>query len=163
MYIWNIRALKQELMAGKPKEAPLFGYFYAILVVDLAILYSYWLLPMSNISIWTYVGAVVTPGITLVGTYIAWHQNGRSAGRDFLGRYFPLMWVLGVRFCVMPLAVILPIVFVGGIVAGLTGFGNGGEIPALTEPMALVLGWTWLVVFYWRLAVHMREIATTSG
>lgn len=161
MYFWNLRALKRELIAGGIGEGRLFGYFFAVLIFDLVILYSYWLLPMSNINIWNYIGAVTGMCTTLIGTYIAWRLNGGTAGRNFFGRYFPLLWVLGVRFWVVILAIVLPVGLVSGIMAVLSGSPvEGGDGPSPWEPLVVAIGWAWLTAFYWRLAVHMRAVAS---
>lgn len=162
MYFWNLRALKRELIAGGMGEGRLFGYFFAVLIFDIAMLYLGPLFPTKEITVWTYVGTVAMVGTTLIGTYIAWRLNGGTAGRNFFGRYFPLLWVLGVRFWAVILAIVLPVGFVSGIMAVLSGSPvESGDGPSPWEPLALAIAWAWLAAFYWRLAVHMRAVAST--
>lgn len=161
MYFWNLRALKRELVAGALGEGRVFSYFFAVLTFDTVLYYLGSLLPASETTIWTYVGAVVMAGTTLTGTYVAWRQNGGTAGRDFLGRYFPLLWVLCVRFLAVIMAIVLPVAFVSGMVAGWTGAPvESGDGLHPWEPLVLAVAWAWLAVFYWRLAVHTREVAS---
>jgi hypothetical protein len=161
VYLWNVKAVKRDLIAGALSEAQLFGYFLAVLMFETALWEGLALLPSETApGLWDYLGLAGGLALTLGGTLLAYRMNGAAGGRNFLGRYFSLMWVLSVRFLVgvIPLmvAAVLLLLAVGG------GFSDPeGTEEDVTDIIWAVVVATWMVtaLFYWRLAVHMREVA----
>lgn len=164
MYLWDIKSLKKKLVARSLTEAQVFAYFFAVLTLD-TLVYQ-----LSTVfsgpepaEIWDYVDYAVSVIFTIGGTLVVYQANGGSSGRQFLLRYFPLMWVLTIRFLVW----MIPIL----IVAGLLMFGfsdslfdtEAEEADFLPVTRAvLVASWVWFLVFYYRLAVHMRDVAKAA-
>lgn len=161
MYFWNLRALKRDLIATGLPESQLFKYFLAVLMFEAALWQLLALFPSeAEPGLWDYLHVAVALAMTLAGTIVAYRVNGAGAGRNFLGRYFPLMWVLTVRF----LAGLVPLmaVLVGALlVAG----GWFAEPDAGTEEVddvvwaVTVATWAVTALFYYRLAVHVRDVA----
>jgi uncharacterized membrane-anchored protein YitT (DUF2179 family) len=100
---------------------------------------------------------------TVGGALVAYRMNGGSAGRGFLARYFPIMWVLSVRFLVFmfPLLVVatIPMFFFS---EALFGAEAGGEDFTALSMYVVILSWVWFLVFYYRLAVHLRDVARAA-
>ena len=161
MYIWNIKALKKELVANALTESQVFAYFLAVLTLETLTFQLTVLFPgTGEAGIWDYVGFAGSVVFTLGGTLVAYRQNGGSAGKGFLGRYFPLLWVLTVRFLVflLPLLVLamIPMVYFS---EALLGTDAAGEDFAALSIYVVMLSWVWFLVFYYRLAVHIRDVA----
>jgi hypothetical protein len=161
MYIWNIKALKKELAANALTESQVFAYFLAVLTLETLTLELTALFPgTGETGIWDYVGFAGSVVFTLGGTLVAYRQNGGSAGKGFLGRFFPLMWVLTVRFLVflLPLLVVamIPLFYFS---EALFGTDAAGEDFAALSIYVVMLSWVWFLVFYYRLAVHIRDVA----
>jgi len=160
MYFWNIKALKKELVANTLTESQVFAYFLTMLALNVLVYESIPLFPSpEETNVWDYVGYVGSVVFTVGGTLLAYRVNGGSAGKDFLTRYFPLMWVLTVRFLVflLPLFVValIPMLYFSGTEAA-------DEDSATLSMYVVILGWACFLVFYYRLAVHIRDVARAA-
>ena len=138
----------------------MFAYFLTMLALNVLVYESISLFPSpEETNVWDYVGYVGSVVFTVGGTLLAYRVNGGSAGKDFLTRYFPLMWVLTVRFLVflLPLFVValIPMLYFSGTEAA-------DEDSATLSMYVVILGWACFLVFYYRLAVHMRDVARTA-
>jgi len=164
MYYWNIKALKKELVANALTESQVFAYFLAVLTLETLTFQLTALFPgTGETGIWDYVGFVGSVVFTLGGTLVAYRMNGGSAGKGFLGRYFPLLWVLTVRFLVflLPLLVLamIPMVYFSEALFGTDAAGE--DFDALSM-VVVILSWIWFLAFYYRLAVHIRDVARAA-
>ncbi len=164
MRIWKIRALKQQLATGALTEAQLFPYFFAVLTLDVLILELVsQLADGSEAGLWDYAGSVGTIIITLGGTWIAWRQNGGAAGQGFLGRYFPLVWVLTIRFLVFSIPVMVAMLAaLFYFYEAVLGVAAEEESYAVAMQVIIVAGWVWMLLFYYRLVVHVRDVARSA-
>lgn len=161
MYLWDIKALKKKLVARSLTEAQVFAYFFAVLTLDtlvyqLSAIFS----GPEPAEIWDYVEYAVTVIFTVGGTLVVYVANGGASGRQFLPRYFPLMWVLTIRFLVWMIPILIG---VGILMFGIAKVLLDAEVedPDFTSisRVLLVASWAWFLVFYYRLAVHMRDVA----
>jgi uncharacterized membrane-anchored protein YitT (DUF2179 family) len=164
MYIWNIKALKKELAANTLTESQVFVYFLTMLTLDTLMFQLAPLFPNTgHTNVWDYVGYVGSVVFTVGGALVAYRMNGGSAGRDFLARYFSLMWVLTVRFLVFMLPfLVLAMIPMGYFFEALFGTEAAGEDFAALSMYAVMLSWAWFLVFYYRLAVHLRDVARAA-
>jgi hypothetical protein len=161
MYLWNIRAVKRDLIAGMLSEAQVFGYFLAVVMFEALVWQGMALFPAETWpGPWDYLELIGSLAITLGGTVVVYRMNGAGRGRNFLGRYFPLMWVLSVRFLVGVFPLTLALVLL------LLALGESFSAAAPTDESDLDILWavvvaTWAVtvLFYYRFAVHMRDVA----
>ena len=161
MYLWNIKALKAELAADTVTEPQVFIYFLAVLTLETVLYQMTPLFPSSSDSnFWDYAGFAGTVVLTVGGTLVAYRQNGGNAGRAFLTRFFPLLWVLTIRFLVFLLPVLVlamaPVAYFSDSLFGAET--QDGDFNLLSMVVAM-LSMGWLLVFYYRLAVHMRAVA----
>jgi hypothetical protein len=164
MYIWNIKALKKELTANVLTEPQVFAYFLAVLTLETVTYQLATLFPgTGDADVWDYAEYAGSVVFTVGGTLVAYRQNGGSAGRDFLARYFPLLWVLTVRFLVflLPLLVVamIPLFYFSKT---LFGTDAADEDLAALSMYVVLLSWGWFLAFYYRLAVHLREVARAA-
>jgi hypothetical protein len=164
MYIWNIKALKKELAANTLTEPQLFVYFLAMLTLETLMFELDPLFPSTgDTDVWDYAYFVGSVVFTVGGTLVAYRMNGGSAGRGFLVRYFPLMWVLTVRFLVFMLPLlVLAMIPVAYFSEALFGMDEAAEDFAALSMYVVLLSWGWFLAFYYRLAVHLRDVARAA-
>ena len=163
MYLWNIQTLKKKLAKQGLTEAQTFSYFLAVLTLETFVFQLAALFPETDpTDVWDYVEYVGALIFTVGGTLLAYKANGGASGRQFLTRYFPLMWVLTIRFLVF----MIPILIVAGLLMfgfSDTLFDTEEEVDLIhIDRILLVASWLWFMVFYYRLAVHMRDVAKTA-
>ena len=164
MYLWKIKTLKKDLVANRLTEPQLFSYFLAMLTLDILVYELATLFPSTEEStVWDYVGYVVSVVFTVGGALVAYRVNGGNAGKDFLRRYFPLMWVLTIRFLVFMVPIfVLAAIPMFTLSDAIFGTETAGEDSAALIKYIVVLGWAWALVFYYRLAVHLHAVARAA-
>ena len=164
MHIWNIKALKKELAANALTESQVFAYFLAVLTLETLLYQLVAFFPgTGEADVWDYAGYLGSVVFTVGGTLVAYRQNGGSAGRGFLGRYFPLVWVLTVRFLVFMVPVlVLAMIPVFYFSETLFETDAADEDFAALSMYVVLLSWGWFLAFYYRLAVHTREVARAA-
>jgi uncharacterized membrane-anchored protein YitT (DUF2179 family) len=157
MHFWNIAALKQRLVTNELSEAGAFAYFLAVMALQTLVWEVFALFPAEEPDAWGYGGAAGSIVLTVAGTLLAFRCNGGADGVCFLARYFALYWVLTIRFLVwtVPAAVV---VFVSILFAHDSLFGSEESMVAVSR-WAVVATWLWLALYYYRLAVHIRDVA----
>lgn len=160
MYFWNIKALKKDLAINALSEPKVFFYFLAVLSLNTLLFELTWIVPgRVETNIWDYIGYVVSVVFTIGGTLAAYRFNGGASGRDFLTRYFPLMWVLTIRFIVFLVPMLVPLMLLFSFSEVMSGTDAAGDdLTAFSMYMVLV-SCAWFLVFYYRLAVHIAEVA----
>ena len=153
MFFWNVAALKRQLASGAlPPRA---GLRYTIAgLISLSVLWEIgWRTATPAMAV-DNVAAVANLAVLVFGTLVVYAANGGDRGTDFLGRFLSLSWVVGVRIFVGLIAAI----FVAGIVAELRAPGSL-DAPGSIEHMSAILVVLFNAFFYWRLAVHIRQVA----
>jgi hypothetical protein len=163
MYFWRIEALKADLRRGALDQRSAFAYLvatfllYAVAAEVPGMLNAQigpvrgldWLAILSHLF---FVGA---------GTYWAFRVNGGPLGTDFAVRYLAIGWVVGIRvMALLLLAVGILATFI--LIGTLTEF-LGEPSERVWHLVGLLLGVGFDAILYWRLAHHIRNVATTSG
>jgi hypothetical protein len=117
--------------------------------------------PLTSGLEWaTYLAGTI---IVLSGTVYCYRCNGGPNGTRFLERYFSVCWVVLVRF--LPLGVLYAVLVTSvpgiALVVGLSHFlGLKGDDPVALLYTAFIAGaFGLLVACYWRVGVHIREVA----
>lgn len=150
MYWWNVEALKKDLARGALPGHGVFVYFFAVLVVDSLMIATWGLFPAADGGTgWDYLYAGGYVLIVLAGTLVLYRRNGGAQGRLFLERYFPLLWVLGVRFLVFTVPLMLPWMIWNWDLEAEAVVDSGPE-----TAVSLAV----FVLYYWRLAVHLGQV-----
>ncbi len=157
MYIWNIKALKQDLQADTLGEKAKFVYMFITAMIFTALLEITSRVP-SEVDYSEDIGwiiVVVNILVAVLGMTCAFRANGGSCGRDFLGKYFSISFVVGIRFIPLSLALITLAGVIGGVSAAMQG-----EFPeALDDDIIFeVSGSLIMALFYWRVCKHIADI-----
>lgn len=153
MYWWNLKAVKNELTTSSFSDAKIFPYFLVYTVV-----LSLVLVPVpgewTNTQLDVYNG-LIGMVIAILGTYYTYRCNGGVNGKDFLQRYFVLGLVVGVRFGVVVMLPALVLLF--GVLAAREGFSEATTWGDVVFVSLLSLA------YFWRLAKHIKDVATSTS
>lgn len=151
MYFWNIRNIKEEIREEKLSEKDKFIYLFIYLVLSYTTseVMSIWPLEIRNL--WDNIFSISSLAICLLGTLYAFRANGGSSGKDFLGKYFSIGFVVGIRFLVISIPL-----FIAIVVYNIMVFPDAEEPPSTfysTIPLIVLV-----LAYYWRLIHHIRDI-----
>jgi hypothetical protein len=151
MYIWRVNALKTELRAGPMPARRVLPYIlvWAILMALVAQLPLF--LPLPDANKWDVLTCVGTVVLTVGGLLTAYRANGGPHGADLAARLIALTWVVGWR--------LLPVFFMLMLAAVVLAPEQFASDDAPTTPLLVGITLTYELVFYWRLWVHLRDLA----
>jgi hypothetical protein len=153
MYWLRLRRLKEDLIANRLTEHGAFPYFLAVLIVDAILVNSTFAFPGgdSRPTLATFGNIVIPVIIITAATLLLYRTNGGANGRFFFVRYFPLLWVIGIRF--VPLAIAL-------CAAWIYLFADPEHSSATWADVAV---WNaFYALYYWRVWVHFREVSSRA-
>ena len=153
MYMLRLRPLKEQLSAGRLPEREGLRYVLATFGLFAVLAEVSSRIPMTASSAEN-VASVASFVIFVFGSLLTYSANGGDRGTDFLGRYIALGWVLGIRvFGAMFAAIVVASV---GIEISQAGSAENEASIGLATAIVSVLA---SGIFYWRLAVHIRDVA----
>jgi hypothetical protein len=102
-------------------------------------------------DVWNVLSMIVAVAGTCYGIYYTYKVNRAGDNHDFVGRSISMGFPLGIRF----LAAVVPLVIVLSVI------GHALRIPYGAWTLVFVLGL--MFVYFWRLAHHLRWIASSPG
>ena len=150
MYFWKIESLKQDIRVGSFTDKNLIPYvvLYAGLCAIAVEMTGY--MPYEDVSVWTYVLSMLNVLIPIAGTIYAYRCNGGANGENFASKYFSIGFVIGIRFLVylIPLMVLM-------ITYWVIVFGDQEELP--TTFAEVVVFSFWYALLYFRMAKHIGD------
>ncbi len=143
MYFCNIKALKEEIKSGD------FGDKKAIVYIVVSIaLYSIGLeltvlFPLvEDHNIWDGVDSLLSILVPVLGTIYAYRKNGGAEGKDFANKYFSISFVIGIRFLVYFVGLVMLMMFYWSY-----SYGDIEEIP--TTGIDVLIFAIWYVALYY--------------
>ncbi|PCJ99113.1 MAG: hypothetical protein COA45_06635 [Zetaproteobacteria bacterium] len=159
MYCWNIEALKRDLHNDSLGEKAKFLYMFVYVILLEFILEVFTNMSFQegmSSSVWDWGFSAAIVFMSAIGTIMAFKANGGSDGHDFLGKYFSIGFVVGIR--VIPIIILL-LLGSGGIGISLVLYAPDWiNISLMTSaafgvPIILVTVW-----MYWRICKHIKDI-----
>ncbi|MCI5064747.1 hypothetical protein MRY87_03365, partial [bacterium] len=141
---WNIRQLKRDLVAGPLPNREFIRYLFWLTFVTLLGIEGVPLLPPEGpVTGLDVITALLSIFFGMLGLIWAYRANGGDNGREFAARYFPICWVIAFRFVVFSVPLIIGIVV----------------LPPTSEWIYVTILQLWIIAMYWRIAVHIGDIA----
>jgi hypothetical protein len=154
MIFWNIKLLKQRLIDEGLSQKHLFAYiFISVMLYDFFLQVIFYIPSEGLYNIFDYAGSIAEFIIIGLGTYLIYRVNGGPDGKQFAERFFSISFVVGIRFFVLLISILIV------IIVGLEEADDGSITTTWFETSIYSC---WLVVFYWRLIVHVKEVANNS-
>lgn len=150
MYFWKVESLKEDMANGIFTDKELIPYIVLSAGLYAVVIEMIGYLPYEDINVWTYVLSILNVLIPIAGTIYAYKCNGGSNGTNFASKYFAIGFVVGIRFLVylIPLMVLMTIYWV-------TVFGDQEELP--TTIVEVVLFSFWYALLYFKMANHISD------
>ncbi|HEX7150174.1 MAG TPA: hypothetical protein VF618_01710 [Thermoanaerobaculia bacterium] len=150
MYVWDIRELKQHLIARPLTEREQLPYLVAFVALTSVAEH----LPVELTNVWDYLSAVCAVIVAVGGTIYLYKQNGGRSGQHFLQRFFAVGFVVSVRWFVALIVTVIPLVgaleFAGLLQDTMTWY----EFVFLTGAELLL---------YQRVGHHIRDVALRTS
>lgn len=150
MYFWKLDKLKEDIRTDKLTERDRFIYTLIYLVLAAIGIEVMMLMPLENGNIWDFISSLSNVLIVMLGTIFAFKSNGSSNGRDFLGKYFSIGFVIAIRFLVYAIPLLMAL-----FVYYFFTFGEEEEIP--TNYIDVIPFLVWYAAMYWRICVHIKQ------
>ncbi|CAA6804230.1 MAG: Unknown protein [uncultured Sulfurovum sp.] len=100
MYFINIKQLKEDIINDDFGEGKQFIYFFVFLVLNTIFFELGVLIPAEEATFLDYFDSIFLIISTLVGTYFMYKGNTSEKGKDFIGRYFAITWVVFIRLII---------------------------------------------------------------
>ncbi|MEE9337564.1 MAG: hypothetical protein V3U87_05750 [Methylococcaceae bacterium] len=151
MYFWKIEVLKEDIKNGLFTEKDRFIYGLIYIVLCAAGMEAMMRMPIESPNIWDTIGSLGNIAIPLIGTIFVYRSNGGKTGKDFLGRYFSIGFVVSIRFLVL----LIPM-FAALVAYYIYAFPDEEIIvstPADKLPFII-----WYALLFWRINKHVSDV-----
>lgn len=155
MYFWNILQLKEDIRSGDFGEKDRFIYAFIYIALATIGMEVSGIIPLEDRNIWDNVSVIGNILIPIIGTIFAYRANGGRNGRDFLGRFFSIGFVLFIRFLVLLVPIIMTLF-------GYYIYAYAEEDKILTSPIDVAVIQTWLALLYIRTCKHMADVSSAE-
>lgn len=144
MYFLDIRSLKRQLQTGvRLPEDEAFLY-----LLSSSIIQTLFTIVPSTVNLRNTLTTIAVMAVTVFGIIHCYSQNGGARGMGFLDRFIALSWVLGLRWFLGSLFLLIPLV-----IFLIAARNDRGMWIADVLEVLLVLG------YYLRLGSHLRQLA----
>jgi hypothetical protein len=151
MYFWRIEQLKRKMATTPLTDREVLPY----LIVFVGLSSAVWFIPSFFVpNVWDRIGSGISFLLSIFGTIWLFQRNGGARSKYFLQRYLALGWVVAVRWIVVMILVCVLLYSVLDFLDVLSETTSWSEVLlfALAE-----------VAFYWRIGVHMQDLATRAA
>lgn len=146
MYYFNIQKLKEDFRSDDVSEADGFKYFFLQVIIIALIIHVQAILGPSSQDLLSRRLDSFLKLLSLGGILHVYRCNGGAMGTQFVQRFIALHWVLVFRFLIPFMLVLLVL-------------GKVKEAIPIAYWADPAISFIMLVMLYWRLGVHCREIA----
>ena len=151
MYFWKIEELKESIKKDELSEKDRFIYVLIYIILYTLGLEAISLMPVETLNVWDYIISISNVLVVFVGTILAFRANGGNNGKDFLGRYFSIGFVVTIRFMVIFIPLYIALIFYY-----IYAFPEDEEIVSTIVDTALII--IWQAALYWRICKHIGAI-----
>lgn len=156
MYFWSIGKLKDLLVRDELSEKNKFWYYIITASFFSALAMLTTLFPLEASSKYDKIGSVFSFAIGIIGIISVYKMNGGKDGKEFLSRILSLNFILTIRCLIFLIGFFILFHIVNDIFVSKELLENFLEV---TENVFLT---GFEIVFFWRLAIHMRDVRNGS-
>lgn len=167
MYFVSIEKLKNDIVEGKLTEKDKFLYVLLFVIIQYLVYEILTLLAFFPLifgedmvsklkpNIWDMLLSLGWFVVPVAGTIFAFRANKGNAGTDFVGRYFSISFVVGVRL-------FLPVFFITMFVHIFAGALKPDETDIPTSPLTMVPELLLISFVFWRICKHIGDVANAT-
>ncbi|MBN4078307.1 hypothetical protein JYT29_03180 [Nitrospina gracilis] len=155
MYLWNTKGLAKALKQNSLNEKDLFKYFFVYLMVSALIFGAFDYMDAAPTTSLNLFFSSFTVFVTGLATYFCYKINSTGDNQKFIERYICLGIPLAVKLAFLIILLMFLLIFLSIFL----------DIEIYTDPDGLgealttISGMFAIVIFYWRMYVHMKFIA----
>jgi len=150
MYFWNIDALIEDIKQGNFTDKEVLPYIILTLFLyNLGFELVYRFPAEESYNLWDTIDAILSVVIPIAGTLYAYKMNGGAAGKDFANKYFSIGFVLGVRFLVYFVVLV--------VVLGIYWSVAFEDEEVQTTFIEIVVFCLWYVLYFYQLGKYISE------
>ena len=151
MYFWKIEKLKEDIKSDRFSEKDRFAYFIVGITLSAIGMETTTGLVEENPNIWDMLSAIGNVIIAVVGTVFAYRANGSANGKDFLGRFLSIGFVVSIRFLVFIIPLLIALAFLS-----ITVFP---EVDENMSSLIFILPFlSWYALLFWYICRHINDV-----
>lgn len=159
MYLWKVDSLVEDFRSGKLSQKEEFKYML-LSTVGMALVSD----PALHIGLsYSYYDTLQTGlilGISILGIFYCYKINSSGDDKDFIVR----VMCIGIPVVIRVLAVMIPILIVGGILEAEFIFPESlDEETFETTPLQVVLISITIAVYYWYLSIKIKAVSSNNS
>ena len=151
MYFWKIEQLKEDIKSNRLSEKDRFIYTFIYIALGAIAMESMIWMPLENPNTLDSIDSFLNIIITCLGTYFSYKANGGASGVDFLGRFFSISFVVGIRFVVLLIPMYIAIFAYYYYV-----YPIDQELE--TTAFDIIIYQAWFIFLYVRTYKHIRDV-----
>lgn len=159
MYLWKVDSLVEDFKSGSVSQKEEFKYIllFTVLLVFasdpvLHIGYSY--------NYYATIESIITLGISIFGVYYCYKINSSGDNKDFIVR----VMCIGLPVMIRMLAVMIPVLFVGGILEAAILYPEYFAEGALkSTPLQVAFTSVFIAAYYWYLSTKLKAVSSKNG
>ena len=146
MYFIRVKPVKEQLRERAMTDRECLPYY----VVPAACISLVLHLPMAALPTtrWDLFSGITDMLLTIAGILYCYRQNGGKTGYDFIQKSVVLGWVVGIRFSVIMIPVVVGLEFLK------TGIGQSMEQTSWVDVLGMAI---LLVIYFQRLGKHLKD------
>lgn len=151
MYFWKIESLKEDIKANEFTEKDRFIYAFIYVALSANAMEAMTHMPVENPNEWDSVNSIGNILVPIVGTLFAFKANGAGAGTDFLGRFFSISFVVGIRLLVLliPMLIALSTYYI---------YVFPGDDEIVSTPIDIIPFLVWFAFLYVRICKYIGDV-----
>jgi hypothetical protein len=154
VYFWNTKALAKKLRSRSLSQAEKMKYFVASSACYVLFFEVNGYLSESP-DLWPILRSAVTVMTTIIGIIVCYRANAEGDGQEFIDRFICLSWPIAIEVVVG-----MSLTYIAYLVGGTAIWGGQFErFNESTTYVEVVFSLFFEVVFYWRVAYHLRSVA----
>ena len=159
MRFFSLSKVKNDISSGALSEQETFRYAIAWFIVFAVTSFP---AEQEGVSSASSVYWLVVYVANIWGMAKSFVANGGAKGRDFLGRFLALGWVLGIRGLIVILPAYIAFCFLLGASMAMTGLLQGVADQVVAEYALYVSLAVYLLWYYSRLCANLRELRAAA-